>query len=274
MKELSYTLNFILPFLYLGVLYVYYTIFSGKKKSLLSKTTPILLILNILHLTEIITRNIALNTMPLSTVHDAFSFLAFAILLVYTLIELTLNNRASGLFVLSFAFFLEFISSINNTWQPETNKLLTNPYFALHASMAIIGYTALSISAIYALMYILQNRNMKKHKFGILYSQLPAVTYLESMSIRSVSIGIILLGLGILHGHIQASHVLGNFFPMDIKVIVMDSIWLIYLVGYILTRVKHWRGLWMAYLSLGGFTFLLVGGIIIVLLSNSFHKFY
>ncbi|TFG96223.1 MAG: hypothetical protein E4H13_12425 [Calditrichales bacterium] len=273
MKTISQLLNFALPIFYLVVIYLYYSIFSGRKKSLISKSTPFLIALVALHALEMATRHIALNTMPLSTAHDAFSFLAFSLVVVYLIIELSLNNRGSGLFVLSFALILEIFSSVNMTWVPETNALLKSPYFAVHASLAMTGYTALSLSAIYALMYIIQNRNLKKHRLGGLFSQMPPLTYLESMSIRSVAIGIILLGIGILHGHVQAGKLLGTFWPNDLKVILTDAIWLLYVVSYFLSRMMQWRGKWMAYLSLTGYLILILGGVSAVYLAESFHKF-
>jgi ABC-type uncharacterized transport system permease subunit len=212
--------------------------------------------------------------MPLSSVHDAASFLAFSILLVYMIIEISLKNQASGLFILSFAFILELVSTYYLTWEKETNELLTNPYFAVHASLSVMGYTALSLSAIYAMMYAVQNNNLKKKKMGLLYRQLPPLTFLEKMSIRSVVIGIILLGIGILHGHIQANRVLGTYWPMDPKVILSDAIWGFYFIGYIVSRIMKWRGRWMANLALSGFLVLLIVSGMVMFLMDSFHRFF
>lgn len=275
MKELSQIISYSLPLLYLLVIYIYYLIFSGKNKSLVNKTTPILLILIICHIIEMVTRNIALSTMPLSTTHDAYAFIAFSILLVYMISELGLNNRGAGLFILSFSLVLELLSAINMSWQPETNELLTNKTFAIHASLSITGYTALSLAAIYALMYIIQNNNLKKRNLGKLFMQLPALTYLEKMSMRSVVTGIILLGIGLFLGHYQAlvNPQIGVFFPNDMKVIVSDAVWILYFGGLIVTNIKKWRGEKMAYMSLYGFIILIVGGGIIIYMSESFHKF-
>jgi ABC-type uncharacterized transport system permease subunit len=273
MKELSQIISYSLPVLYLAVIYVYYLIFSGKNKTLVNKTTPILLVLVVFHLIEILTRNIAIGTMPLSTTHDAYTFIAFSILLVYMISELGLENRGAGLFVLSFSLVFELVSAFNMSWEPETNELLTNKTFAIHASLSITGYTALSLAAIYALMYIIQNNNLKKRKLGKLFRQLPALTYLEKMSVRSVITGIVLLGVGLLLGHYQALVMIGEFWPKDMKVIISDAVWLIYLIGLILTFVKKWRGERMAYLSLYGFIVLIIGGGIVIYMSESFHKF-
>ena len=275
MKELSQIISYSLPLLYLLVIYIYYLIFSGRNKSLVNKTTPILLILIICHIIEMVTRNIALSTMPLSTTHDAYAFIAFSILLVYMISELGLNNRGAGLFILSFSLVLELLSAINMSWQPETNELLTNKTFAIHASLSITGYTALSLAAIYALMYIIQNNNLKKRNLGKLFMQLPALTYLEKMSMRSVVTGIILLGIGLFLGHYQAlvNPQIGVFFPNDMKVIISDAVWILYIGGLIVTNIKKWRGEKMAYMSLYGFIILIVGGGIIIYMSESFHKF-
>lgn len=274
MKVLSQLVSYSLPVLYLAVIYWYYLIFLGKYKSLEKKTTQILVTLLLVHAADILIRHLALRTIPLSTVYDAFSFLAFSILLVYVILETSLKNRGSGLFILSFAFILELISTINHSWEPETNELLRNPVFAIHASLSIMGYTALSLSAIYALMYIIQDYNLKKRNLGKLFMQLPALTYLEKMSVRSVFIGIVLLGIGILLGHLMATKLIGTFWPKDIKVIVSDLVWVIYLVGYFLLRRMKWRGEKMAYFSLTVFLILVVGSIIVISLSESFHEFY
>jgi HemX protein len=102
---------------------------------------------------------------------------------------------------------------------------------------------------------------------------LPALTYLEKMSVRSVATGIVLLGIGLLLGHLQALELIGEFWPKDIKVIISDAVWLVYLLGFIITLAKNWRGEKMAYLSLFGYILLIVVGGIVIYLSESFHEF-
>ncbi len=275
MKILSQILSYILPFLYLAVIYFYYLIYAGRDKRLLNKTTVMLIVLLIIHAAEIVTRHLAIKTIPLSSTQDAFSFLAFSVLFVYMIIEFSIKNRGSGIFILSFAFVFELFSSLQMDWDPETNPLLMQSSSAIHVhtSISIMGYTALALSAIYALMYIIQNNNIKQRNLGKLFNQLPALAYLEKMSIRSVLIGIILLGIGILHGHIVAHNVLGSFWLNDIKVIVSDIIWIVYLIGFLIARGMRWRGLYMAYFSIIGFVIMIIGGYIVKYFVESFHVF-
>lgn len=272
MKIFSEVLSYTLPVFYLTVIYIYYIIFAKQKKHLKSKTTFALSTLVVLHFIELLTRHIALNTIPLSTVHDAFSFIAFSLIVIYLFIELSIRNKSTGLYILSFAFILELASTFYISWEPETNSLLTDKNFAIHASLSIMGYSALSLSAIFAFLYVRQDNNLKKKKLTNSL-HLPALTYLENMSMRSVLIGIILLGLGIFHGHLHANNILGTFWPEDIKVYYSDMILMVYLLAYIVSRVMNWRGKWMAYLSLTGFSVLIIVGLIMVILADSFHRF-
>jgi len=273
MRSFSLGLSHLLPFLYLGIIYIYYLIFSGKKKNPGINTAVALGVLIVIHTVEIVTRNIALKTTPMSTAHDAFSFLAFSILFVYMIIEWSLKNKGSGIFLLGLAFVFEIFSVFTWSWEMETNPLLANPRFAIHASLSVMGYTAMALSAIYGLMYLIQHRNIKRHYHGKLFSQLPAISFLEKMSIRSVVIGIVLLGIGILLGHIEAKEMIGSFWPNDLKVIVTDVVWLIYLVGILLARLMKWRGRWMAIATLAGFIILILGALLVVYLFESFHNF-
>jgi HemX protein len=267
-------LSYLLPVFYLMVLYMYYAIYSGKQKNWAQKTTRVLILLLFIHGTEIVIRNIALDTMPLSTAHDALSFLAFSLLFVYLIIEMGMSERGSGMFIVFFAFFLQLVSLRYLSWEPETNDLLTNPSFAIHASISIMGYTALTISAIYSLLYLIQKKNLKKRNLGKLFNQLPALNYLEKLSVRATLVGIVLMGIGIIFGHRQAYTTIGSYWPNDPKVILSDTIWLTYVIGFVVARNMKWSGNRIAYFSLAIFLVLITSGAIVVLLSDSFHKFY
>ncbi len=273
MKIFSQTLSYILPLLYLGVVYLYYGIFFGKRKSLESKTTPILIALLCAHAVEIATRLLALRAMPLSTVFDGLSFLSFSILFIYVLIESSFKNKSSGLFILLFAFLVKLFSSFSYNWERETSELLGSPTFTIHAFLTLTGCTAITISALYALMYVIQHRNMKKRRFGVIYRQMPPLDYLERMSIRSVALGVMTLGLGIVLGHVETARVFGSSWISDPKVIITDSIWILYTVSYVMARAFKWRGRWMAYLSLSGFLVLMTSGVLVYVVSETFHKF-
>ena len=93
------------------------------------------------------------------------------------------------------------------------------------------------------------------------------------MSIHSVQIGIITLGLVIFVGNLHAGDVLDTYWPIDPKVIYNNIIWFGYFVGFIIAQIFKWRGRWMAYLAMVGFGILIFTNIMIVFIDSTFHQF-
>ena len=155
MRTLSQAISVLLPTLYLVVVFYYGHIFFGRSKKIEKHSTWILIFLLLIHATEIILRGFAIGSIPLATKFDALSFLALLIVCVYLFIELSVKNRGTGLFAIGLAFILQSISSILYSWDMTNNPLLSNPVYAVHVVFTILGYTAISISALYALLYTL-----------------------------------------------------------------------------------------------------------------------
>jgi ABC-type uncharacterized transport system permease subunit len=219
-----------------------------------------------IHGTHLILRGLAIETLPLVTKLDALSLLAIAIIILILIIELTSKNKTTILFAVFLSFIIQTISSIFYSWNLTPHPLLEDPFYALHVILAVLGYS-------YALLYIMLNHNIKYHRLGIIYEKLPPLRNLERLSIRSIQIGIVTLGLGILVGHLQAKQMLGTYWPMDPKVIYNNIIWFAYFLGLIIAQIYRWRGRWMAYLAMLGFAILIFANIMIIFIDNTFHQF-
>jgi ABC-type uncharacterized transport system permease subunit len=192
----------------------------------------------------------------------------------YFVIEIFAGTKTTGFFVLLLSFIIQAISSLLYNWNLTDNPLLNNPVYAVHVALTILGYSAICISGLYALLYCMLNNTIRHRRLGLIYDKLPSLTLLEQMSIRSVLIGVIFLGLGISLGHLCAGEVFGTYWPKDAKVIFTDIIWLGYFIGYIIAQLNKWRGRWMAYLSMAGFGILVLANITIVFIENTFHQFH
>jgi ABC-type uncharacterized transport system permease subunit len=273
MKTISQILSALLPVLYLLVVFLNAYMFFRRNKNLENKVPLMIIILIIVHSAQIIMRGLAIDMFPLSTKFDALSFLALAIIILVLTVEFSNENKTIVYFAVLLSFIIQSISSMLFSWDLTPHPLLANPIYVVHVLLAILGYSAISISALYALLYIMLYHNIKYHRFGLIYEKLPSLGHLERLSIRSVQIGIITLGLGILAGHIHAGDALGTYWPIDEKVIYNNIIWFGYFVGFIITQVYKWRGRWMAYIAMVGFGILIFTNILIIFIDNTFHQF-
>ena len=273
MKTISQIFSFILPVIYLLAVFLNAYIFFGRNKKLEKRVPLIIGLLIIIHATHIILRGLAIGALPLVTKVDALSLLALTIVILILIIELTSENKSTILFAVFLSFIIQTISSIFYSWNVTPHPLLGYPLYAVHVFLAVLGYSAISISALYAFLYIMLNHNIKYHRLGIIYEKLPALRNLERLSIRSVQIGIITLGLGIFIGHLQAKQTFGTYWPMDPKVIYNNIIWLGYFLGLVIAQLYKWRGRWMAYMAMIGFVILIFTNIMIIFIDSTFHQF-
>ena len=145
MKTSSQIFSALLPVVYFLVVLFYVQIFRARNKWLENKSSFVLITLMIIHLTHIILRGLATGAIPLITKFDALSFLALLIIGTYLLIELSLNNKATGLFVIILSFLIQTSSSIFYNWDITQLPLLNNPIYITHVVLTVLGYTGICI---------------------------------------------------------------------------------------------------------------------------------
>ncbi len=107
----------------------------------------------------------------------------------------------------------------------------------------------------------------------MLFRSLPVLETLENMARYATGVGIVLLGIGIMLGHLWAYKVLGYFFKLDIKIIVSDIAWLSYVIGWVYVKFKGLHGLRMSQVSMWGFVLFFVVLAIGNIFASTFHQF-
>jgi len=269
----SQIFSYLLPVFYLLVIYYNINVFIERNKNLESKLNIVIIVLVIIHGIHLVLRGLAIETLPVVTKFDALALMAWVNIIIVYIIESSSENKSAIFFAVLISFVFQTISSILYNWNVIPHYLLTNPVYAIHVLLSIFGYTAIIISAIYAILYIRLNHSIKNHRLGAFYEVLPPLKHLERMSIRSVKIGILTLGLGIIVGHLVAGDVIGSYWPVDAKVIYNNIIWFGYFIGFLFAQIFNWRGRWMAYLSIVGFIIFILANISLLFIQNTFHQF-
>lgn len=116
---------------------------------------------------------------------------------------------------------------------PET---IRHPSVTLHIMTAVLGVALFGIACGVALMYLLQEREVKGKRFGALFSRLPPLDALDRLTQRLVRAGFIAFTVAILAGGVTA-HIVWNEARLDPQQIVTLCVWLLYGA---LVQVRHW----------------------------------
>ena len=266
-------LNILLPTLY-ALVWADYALLFFRNDPFAEKTAPVLFRLTlVLHGSLILLRTVHFEHFPIASVFEANSVLAFSVATLYLLIEARIGVRTTGFFIIGIVFAFQLVSSAF-VEPPETfSTLLWEPAFMLHVFSALLGYSGLAVSAVYGLLYLMLFYDIKKHRFGLLYKQLPSLEIMASFTYRSASLGLLFLTVAMVGGFALLMKVYGTYWSWDPKLMTTLIAWLIYSLGLGASRLWGWSPKRVAFTSIAGFTVILFSLVIVNLVLTRFHVF-
>ena len=191
---------------------------------------------------------------PLSNLYESLVFAAWAIMLIYLVMEYRTKQRALGVFPALFAFlalaYASFSTGVNSKIQPLLPALKSN-WLIAHVVTCFIGYAAFAISFGISILYIV--RKSRQETSGGALSLLPDLRQLDEFNYQMVLFGFLWLSLGIITGSVWADLAWGTYWSWDPKETWSLITWLIYAALLHARNVKGWRGNRVAWLSIIGF---------------------
>lgn len=266
-------LEIILPFLYFVTIWDYAKAFFGNSSRAEHLKRPLLAATLIVHISYVIVRTIALQHPPITSVFEILSLIALTVTVTYTYIEIRTGNTSTGYFILMLPFFFQAVSSVFIREATEVPAILQSTLLGFHVSSALLGYAAITISAVYGFLYLMLYHDIKSRQFGVIYKRLPNLETLERMSFTATVFGFLLLTIAIIVGIIWLPRVFENISYTDPKLFGTFFVWLIYAVGLSAKRLAGWQGRRMVVLSMLGFAVAIFSLTVINMLFSGFHKF-
>ena len=219
------------------------------------------------HAGDILWEAARIHRLPVTDVRSTLSFYAFLVTLAFFFLYLRYRITSLGLFMLPFVFVLTLISAFRPE-RPFDLSAFRGGWLAVHIGSIILGYTGLFLTFVAAVMYLMQEKELKSRIPRAFYYRLPSLELCDELYYRSLLFGLPLLTVGILTGFIWASRTWKGPWEFDPKILASLLTWLIYLVLFS-TRVSGaWRGRRAAYIAIFGFAAIMVTFLGVSLLSG------
>jgi len=212
-----------------------------------------------------------------STLHfkDIINFLAWCLVLVYFIFAFgRIKIYATGFFLLPgvlLLFLLSFFLPSHIT--SPFGSYIKNIWFPIHAFSGLISHGFLLFGVITSLMYLLQEREIKKKRLGIFFKKLPPLEYLDRATEKCLYLGFIFLSIAIISGAIWSDLVFGDCWRWSPKQVITFVLWLIYAILIHQRVLIGWRGKKAALMFLLGFGVWLISFFIINLCCKGFHTY-
>ena len=135
---------------------------------------------------------------PLTNEFEVFIFIGWCIVLLYFAVGAAFRLSLLGVFTAPMVALLQAISLLLPLdVAARAPKSAPNALLELHAAVSLIAYAAFALACITGVMYLLQERLLKRHRISGLFYQLPPIRELGSAIRRLVTLGLSLLAIGL-----------------------------------------------------------------------------
>lgn len=220
----------------------------------------LLLFAFVLNTAAMLGRGFRLDRCPVTNLYEATIFAMWTIVAVYLMLGLWSRLRFLGAFASPVLFGIGVFALMPSLDATKSSRPeLPAAWTSVHAALMSLSYGAFGLSAVAAVMYLMQERNLKFHKLQAIFSLMPPIQRLEAAAVRLLVSGFILLTLGLLSGVVDLTHINNpHLYRGDPKIVWSVVVWLLYL-GLVVLR---WRfaqgGRRFALSTIGSFVFVLL----------------
>ena len=197
-----------------------------------------------------------LQTFAVAQPYESFSLFAALAVLAFLLVYWKYKIATIGSFAFPTIFLMTFVATMTFDAQAAVPEMLQSRWLYIHSPLVILGYVALFIAFAAAVLYLIQERELKAKR--VFHNRLPSLEICDDLAYRALAIGFPLMTLGILSGALWAQQKWGASWIGDSKILVAFLTWFIYLLLINYRLIAGWRGKKAAYLAIAGFVGVLV----------------
>ncbi len=211
----------------------------------------------VFHVASIVLRAMDVRYLPLTQQYEAFSFFGALTTLGFLIAYAKYRIAPLSVFAFPLIFIMTFVANLFYDPNPSIPPVLRSNWIYIHTPLVFLGYAALFIAFAAAIMYLIQDRELKSKHLTRFHHRLPSLEVCDDLAYKSLAIGFPLITLGIISGALWAQSVWGVW-AGDAKVLFSFLTWFVYLLLIHYRLIAGWRGKKAAYLSIVGFIGVLV----------------
>jgi cytochrome c-type biogenesis protein CcsB len=244
-------------FLYLAATIGYVSYLVTLKRGVSIASTAVLFVTFLLHAVTITLRYPELGHPPFIGI-ETLSFLAWTIVGIYLLVEWKFKVYVLGSIVSPIAFILLILTAVIPEGKIEVPPYLHSVWFPLHVGFAFLGNALFSLAFAAGVMYLIQERQVKRHHLGGIYKRLPSLEILDEINSMCLFTGFPLMTFGIMTGFAWSKEVWGTFLSLSPRAVSSLMTWLLYATLLTGRVTVGWRGRKAAVLAITGFSIMIV----------------
>ncbi|MSV29531.1 MAG: hypothetical protein EXQ52_12435 [Bryobacterales bacterium] len=204
----------------------------------------------LLHLVSIVEEGALSGALPVNNIYESLSLCAMIIAGSYLFVYWRYKIESLSVFVFPVVFIMTLMGTFGNPIDVHTSPEVRSTWLAIHIVLVLLGYAALLFTAVASVLYLFQERELKRKKPRNFYYKLPPLGDLDDLISRSMTFGFVFITLGIVVGSTWAFVEWGTGWIGEPRIGISIATWAIYLAMVFLRVNAGWRGRKAALLSI------------------------
>jgi ABC-type transport system involved in cytochrome c biogenesis permease subunit len=192
---------------------------------------------------------------PWSTWAGSLNLFVWFVVGVYLIWGCRPRYRLLGLAVLPLAVVLFALARAGGGTGTTSQGQYSNLFLVLHVGLVLAAFAGFTLAAGLSVLYLWQERRLKRHERTILRVRAPALEKLDDVAARTIAFALPALTLGIVVGIVRLEDRGGGY---DALMAVTALTWAVYAAYLALRHFAGWRGRRAAYLVLAGFALVVI----------------
>lgn len=174
---------------------------------------------------------------------NSVSLCAFLIGVLFLIVYARYRIESLGVLLFPLVFVMTAVAAVNAPPQSWSSGEARNTWLAVHIILVLLGYSALLLTAFASVLYLLQERQLKRKKPIALLERLPPLGTLDNLISGSLGFGFVLITLGVVTGatwaYIESQ---GRSALTDPRMTTALITWAACLLMVLLRITAGWRG--------------------------------
>ena len=208
---------------------------------------------------------------PVVGAYESITTLTWAVVAVYLVLEWRTRIKALGLYVMPAVLVFLTIAWMAYSAPAALRPALKSDIVVIHVIVIFTAVAAFVVAGGAALIYLIEDRELKRRKIGPVLGRLPSLRTLDQLVNHAVMFGLPFLSMGIVAGIIRAETFGVLHWWRDAVVLLAVIAWVIYAGLLYLRHASGWRGRRSAWLALAGLVCLLAIRLVAVPYLSNFH---
>jgi len=247
---------------------------------LLKKSKPVMVLMLLaagagflFHTGSIFYRYFVAGHLPITNPHEATSFFAWCVVLIFFVLEYRYKIGLLGSFIMPIAFALMVSSALLPQEVKPLSPILRSNWLGIHTVFAFLANASFALAAGVGVMYLVQEHYVKTKRLGDLFQRLPSLQSLDDINYRLITLGFPLFTLAMITGMLWADTAWGSYWRWDPRETWSLITWFIFAIILHARLLRGWRGRKAALLSILGFLTIIIAFAGIKLLQKGQHVF-